>query len=70
MPTPRARPPRVIRLRVRSKKNINAKVASMEMGMARAITTVLRTALRKNSRIRTARPPPYITDRATLVMER
>jgi len=58
MPTPRARPPRVMRLRVNPAKYSSAMVAMMETGMAVAMTSVLRTFRRKKSRTSMVRMPP------------
>jgi len=58
MPTPRASPPRVIRLSVNPPKKINAKVATIEIGIDREITSVLRMLRRKNSKTTIASPPP------------
>ena len=58
IPTPSARPPRVIRLSVIPEKYMSAKVAMMETGMATAMTAVLRTLRRNTSRTSTASAPP------------
>ncbi len=58
IPTPRASPPKVIRLRVKPLKYNRAKVAIMEMGIAVAIITVLRTLRRNTSSMITAKIPP------------
>ena len=58
MPTPRASPPRVIRLRVNPPKKINANVATIEIGIDSEMTSVLRMVRRKNSNTTIASPPP------------
>ena len=58
MPTPRASPPNVIRLRVNPPKKMSAKVATIEMGIDKEITSVLRMLRRKNSSTMMASPPP------------
>ena len=58
MPTPSASPPRVIRFSVNPMNSISANVAMTLIGIALAMTRVLR-ALRRNARsTRTANPPP------------
>ena len=58
IPTPRANPPRVIKLRVNPPKYIKAKVATTEMGMVVAITAVLGIFRRNSTRTNMARAPP------------
>ena len=58
MPTPRARPPRLIRFRVKPPKYSRAKVAITEIGIDSAMTTVLRTLRRNSSSTKTASTPP------------
>jgi hypothetical protein len=54
MPTPRARPPSDTRFSVKPPKYTSMKVATMEIGMAAAMTTVLRMLRRNTSSTRTA----------------
>ena len=49
MPTPKANPPRVMRLIVNPPKYMSAKVAMIEMGMEREIATVLLRLRRKRA---------------------
>ena len=58
MPTPRARPPRVIRLSVKPPKKINANVVTIEIGIDTEMTRVLGMLRRKNSSTTIASPPP------------
>ena len=58
IPTPRASPPSVIRLRVSPCWYISAKVATTETGMAAVITRVLRRLRRKSSSTSAAKAPP------------
>ena len=58
IPTPRASPPRVMRLRVRPPSSRSAKVATMEIGIEAAMTSVLRKLRRKKSSTKIAKPLP------------
>ena len=58
MPTPSARPPRVIKFNVKPLKYISAKVATIEMGIVVAMMAVLGMFLRKNRSTHIARAPP------------
>ena len=69
MPMPNARPPRVMRFRVRPPKYIRAKVAMMDMGMDVAMMRVLTMLRRKKNSTSTASSPPYRAMVPTLVME-
>ena len=60
MPTPSASPPRLITLSETSSACSGTKVASSEIGIATAITTVARSSRRKNSSTSTASTPPTI----------
>ncbi len=58
MPTPKARPPKDIILRLILPKYIRQKVAIIEMGIDTMITAEERSSRRKNSRTKKASMPP------------
>jgi hypothetical protein len=58
MPTPRARPPRDITLRLTPKRCMKKNVAMMETGMVMPMIRVLKASFRKKNRITMARRPP------------
>ncbi|OPZ80336.1 MAG: hypothetical protein BWY77_01122 [bacterium ADurb.Bin431] len=58
IPMPRARPPKVMLLRVKPLKYISPKVATIEIGMAVAMIEVLERLRRKRSRMTIASRPP------------
>ena len=69
MPTPRVRPAKVIRFSVRPEKYMAPRVMQSEVGMARAMISVLLKFARNRNRTMTASRMPSYSDSATLAMD-